>query len=99
MKVHFQAVEITAAIFQIFIVIALVMVLKYVLYCSYFCNNSMISEVYKPVRKPLLLLFLKYVAQIELSEAKKNFLELVWHPLIKSFFLTQSIALTAGGMI
>lgn len=51
---------------------ALFMVLKYVFYCSFFYNNSIISEVYKQVIKPLLLLFLKYVAQSELSKEKQR---------------------------
>lgn len=72
MKVRFQAAAIIVANFQIFIVIALLMVLKYVLYCSFFCNNSTISEVYEPVIKFLLLLFLKYVAQTELRKAKQR---------------------------
>lgn len=69
---HFQAIAIIVANFQIFIVMALFMVLKYVFYCSFFYNNSIISEVYKQVIKPLLLLFLKYVAQTELSKEKQR---------------------------
>lgn len=51
---------------------ALFMVLKYVFYCSFFYNNSIISEVYKQVIKPLLLLFLKYVAQTEVKKSKEK---------------------------
>lgn len=69
---HFQAVAIIVANFQIFIAISLLRVLKYVLYWSFFYNNSIISEVYEPIIKPLLLLFLKYVAQIELRKAEQR---------------------------
>lgn len=63
MKMLFQAVAITVKNFQIFIVIALLMILKYELYCSSFYNNSVISDVYKPVIKIVFLVVLEYVVQ------------------------------------
>lgn len=69
---HFQTLAIIGANFQVFIVIGQLMLLKYILYCSFFYNNSIISEVYKPIIKPLLLLFLKYVAQTELRKGKQR---------------------------
>lgn len=67
----FQAVEIIVANFQIFIVIALLMILKYELYCSFFYNNSIISDVYKPVIKSLLLVALGS-AKLNLGKERKE---------------------------
>lgn len=63
MKMPFQTVAIIVEKFQIFIVIILLMILNYELYCSFFYNNSVISIVYKPVIKILFLVFLEYVVQ------------------------------------
>lgn len=72
MKMLFQAVAIIVANFQIFIVIVLLMILKYELYCSFFYNNFIISDVYKPVIKTLLLVVLAYVVQNWIEKERKE---------------------------
>jgi len=72
MKILFQAVAMPVSNFQFFIVITLLMIQKYEIDCSLSCNNSIISDVYKPVIKILLLVVFEYVVlKLNLRKERK----------------------------